>query len=82
MCVYKFALMSLKRHEVLILRYEIMSERIIMDEAAIQRTVTRMAHEILEYNKGTENLVLLGIKTRGEFLAIRIQDKINQIEQK
>ena len=46
-----------------------MSERIIMDEAAIQRTVTRMAHEILEYNKGTENLVLLGIKTRGEFLA-------------
>ena len=59
-----------------------MSERIIMDEAAIQRTVTRMAHEILEYNKGTENLVLLGIKTRGEFLAIRIQDKINQIEQK
>lgn len=67
---------------VLILRGEIMSERIIMDEAAIQRTVTRMAHEILEYNKGTENLMLLGIKTRGEFLAIRIQDKINQIEQK
>lgn len=59
-----------------------MSERIIMDEAAIQRTVTRMAHEILEYNKGTENLVLLGIKTRGEYLARRIQDKINQIEQK
>ena len=83
MCVYKFALMSLKKGmRVLILRGEIMSERIIMDEAAIQRTVTRMAHEILEYNKGTENLVLLGIKTRGEFLAIRIQDKINQIEQK
>ncbi|WP_317954018.1 bifunctional pyr operon transcriptional regulator/uracil phosphoribosyltransferase PyrR [Staphylococcus sp. NWU MK-U1] len=59
-----------------------MSEQIIMDEATIQRTVTRMAHEILEYNKGTENLVLLGIKTRGEFLARRIQDKINQIEQK
>ena len=71
-----------KGMRVLILRGEIMSERIIMDEAAIQRTVTRMAHEILEYNKGTENLVLLGIKTRGEFLAIRIQDKINQIEQK
>lgn len=83
MCVYKFALMSLKKAwGFLILRGEIMSERIIMDEAAIQRTVTRMAHEILEYNKGTENLVLLGIKTRGEFLAIRIQDKINQIEQK
>ena len=50
-----------------------MSERIIMDEAAIQRTVTRIAHEILEYNKGTDNLILLGIKTRGAFLARRIQ---------
>ena len=52
------------------------SERIIMDEAAVQRTVTRIAHEILEYNKGTDNLVLLGIKTRGEFLAQRIQERI------
>lgn len=57
-----------------------MSERIIMDEAAIQRTVTRIAHEILEYNKGTDNLVLLGIKTRGAFLANRIQQKIAMIE--
>ena len=55
--------------------------RIILDEAAIQRTITRIAHEILEYNKGTKDLVLLGIKTRGAFLAHRIQDKINSIEQ-
>ncbi|KXA39670.1 pyrimidine operon regulatory protein/uracil phosphoribosyltransferase PyrR [Staphylococcus lugdunensis] len=52
-----------------------------MDEAAVQRTVTRIAHEILEYNKGTDNLVLLGIKTRGEFLAQRIQERILKIEQ-
>ncbi|MGT0244229.1 phosphoribosyltransferase family protein [Staphylococcus aureus] len=54
-----------------------MSERIIMDDAAIQRTVTRIAHEILEYNKGTDNLILLGIKkeTRGEYLANRIKIK-------
>ncbi|MBL7573012.1 bifunctional pyr operon transcriptional regulator/uracil phosphoribosyltransferase PyrR [Staphylococcus saccharolyticus] len=58
-----------------------MSERIILDDAAIQRTITRIAHEILEYNKGTEDLVLLGIKTRGAFLAHRIQEKINSIEQ-
>ena len=38
------------------LRGVIMSERIIMDEAAIQRTVTRIAHEILEYNKELNNL--------------------------
>lgn len=59
-----------------------MSERIILDEAAIQRTITRIAHEILEYNKGTDNLVLLGIKTRGAFLANRIQEKIYAIEQR
>lgn len=57
-----------------------MTERIIMDEASIQRTVTRIAHEILEYNKGTEDLILLGIKTRGAFLANRIQQKIAMIE--
>lgn len=57
-----------------------MTERIIMDEAGIQRTVTRIAHEILEYNKGTEDLILLGIKTRGAFLANRIQQKIAMIE--
>ncbi|MEP9851698.1 bifunctional pyr operon transcriptional regulator/uracil phosphoribosyltransferase PyrR [Staphylococcus aureus] len=59
-----------------------MSERVIMDESAIQRTVTRIAHEILEYNKGTDNLILLGIKTRGAFLARRIQQKIESIEEK
>ncbi|EKU50397.1 bifunctional pyr operon transcriptional regulator/uracil phosphoribosyltransferase PyrR [Staphylococcus massiliensis] len=59
-----------------------MSERVILDEAAINRTVTRIAHEILEYNKGSEHLILLGIKTRGEFLARRIQDKIKGIEGK
>ncbi len=57
-----------------------LSERIIMDEAAIERTTTRIAHEILEYNKGTDNLILLGIKTRGAFLARRIQQKIERIE--
>ncbi|HEC2156539.1 TPA: bifunctional pyr operon transcriptional regulator/uracil phosphoribosyltransferase PyrR [Staphylococcus delphini] len=58
-----------------------MAERVVLDESAIKRTVTRIAHEILEYNKGTENLVLLGIKTRGEYLAQRIQQKIQQIEE-
>lgn len=57
-----------------------MTERIVLDDAGMQRTLTRIAHEILEYNKGTENLVLLGVKTRGEFLAKRIQMKIQQIE--
>lgn len=57
-----------------------MVERVVLDESAIKRTVTRIAHEILEYNKGTENLVLLGIKTRGEYLAQRIQQRFNRLK--
>lgn len=51
-----------------------------MDEKTIDRAVTRTAHEILERNKGTENLALLGIRTRGVPLAQRIQGKIKEIE--
>src|SRR5690625_6345241 len=57
-----------------------MKQRTILDEAQISRSLTRMAHEVLERNKGTEKIILLGIKTRGEFLADRLQDKIGQIE--
>ncbi len=46
----------------------------------IKRAITRIAHEILEKNKGTENLALVGIRTRGVTLARRIQDKISEIE--
>jgi len=52
----------------------------ILDQAAINRALTRMSHEILEKNKGGEDLVLVGIKTRGVPLAKRIQEKIKQIE--
>lgn len=52
----------------------------IMDEQGIGRAVTRISHEILEKNKGTENLVIIGIKTRGVHLAERIAKKIFEIE--
>lgn len=52
----------------------------VLDEASMMRGLTRIAHEIVERNKGGENLVLLGIKTRGIPLAKRLQEKINQIE--
>src|SRR5699024_8750261 len=45
------------------------------------RGLTRIAHEIVERNKGGENIVLIGIKTRGYPLAKRLQEKINQIEE-
>lgn len=52
----------------------------IMDEKAIGRAITRISHEIIERNKGIENVVLIGIKTRGVPVASRIADKIEAIE--
>lgn len=53
---------------------------VLMDDKAIKRTLTRISHEIIEKNKGTENLVLLGIKSRGVPLANRIAELINMFE--
>jgi pyrimidine operon attenuation protein/uracil phosphoribosyltransferase len=52
----------------------------ILDKEAIERTLMRIAHEILEKNKGTENLCLVGIRNRGVYLAQRIADCIKKIE--
>jgi pyrimidine operon attenuation protein / uracil phosphoribosyltransferase len=52
----------------------------LMDEAEIRRSVTRIAHEILERNKGADDLVLLGIPTRGVPLAQRIAAKMASVE--
>ena len=52
----------------------------IMDANALRRSMVRLAHEIVEKNKGTEHLVLVGIKTRGEFLARRMVEMINSFE--
>lgn len=52
----------------------------IIDEDGLGRIITRMAHEILEKNKGSQNLVLMGMKTRGEYLAARIFERIKEIE--
>ena len=52
----------------------------ILDAADIDRILTRMTHEILEVHRGTEDLSLIGIHTRGVHLAKRIQSKIQRIE--
>ena len=49
-----------------------MSTRTVLHEADIARALTRISHEILESNKGPENLVILGIPTRGVALANRV----------
>ena len=55
---------------------------VVMDEAEIERSLTRIAHQILEANHGSENLGLVGIVTRGDMLAKRLADKISEIEGK
>ncbi len=52
----------------------------VMDADGIQRALTRIAHEILERNKGSQDLVLVGIRTRGVPLAHRLAEKIGDIE--
>ena len=52
----------------------------IMDEDAIRRALVRIAHEILERNKGVEQLALVGIRTHGAFLAQRLAEAIRTID--
>ena len=52
----------------------------IMDDKQIMRTTTRIAHEIIESSKGVENVVLVGIRRRGEPLARMIADAIARVE--
>ena len=52
----------------------------IIDEIGFGRTITRLAHEIVEKNKGIQDVVIIGMRTRGEFIAKRIQEKIKEIE--
>ncbi len=52
----------------------------LMDENAIARAITRISHEIIEKNKGVDNLVLIGIQRRGVPLAARIANKIKDVE--
>lgn len=53
---------------------------LIMDEKAINRSIKRLAHEIIEKNKGIESVVLIGIHSRGVPIADRIADMIEEIE--
>ncbi len=52
----------------------------LVDAAAMQRMVQRMAHEILERNKGAQNLFLVGLQTRGVPLAERLVEAIHRVE--
>jgi len=54
---------------------------VIMDEKGIERSIVRLSHEIIERNKGVVDLVIVGIKTRGEYLARRIAAQVQKLEE-
>ncbi|MGO2083773.1 bifunctional pyr operon transcriptional regulator/uracil phosphoribosyltransferase PyrR [Vagococcus sp.] len=57
-----------------------MKEKEIIDAMTMKRTLTRLSYEIIERNKGIDNLVLIGIKTRGIFLARRMSERLKELE--
>ncbi len=56
------------------------SKKLLMDEVAMKRAITRIAHEIIERNKGVENVALIGIRRRGGPIAQRLAERIQEIE--
>ncbi len=56
------------------------TKSIVMDKDAIQRTIKRIAHEIIEQNKGLDNIYLVGIRSRGVPLANRLAEYLKEIE--
>jgi pyrimidine operon attenuation protein/uracil phosphoribosyltransferase len=56
------------------------NERVVMDAPSIERALRRVAHEVLERNKGTDGLVLVGIRSRGIHIATRLAQNIRTIE--
>ena len=59
---------------------KVVKKNVIMDSDAMRRALVRIAHEIIEKNKGVNNVVLVGIRTRGVPLAQRIAQEIEIIE--
>jgi pyrimidine operon attenuation protein / uracil phosphoribosyltransferase len=53
---------------------------VLVDSAGFARTITRLAHEIIERNRGTERLAFVGMQTRGVYLAQRLAKKVEEIE--
>ena len=56
-------------------------KEVIMEGATIERALVRITHEVLERNQGVKDLVLVGIRTGGVYLAERMRERIEQIEE-
>ena len=61
-------------------KHNMENTKVLLDETAINRAITRIAHEIIEANKGAQDIVLVGVETRGVPLAKLLAQKIRMIE--
>lgn len=59
-----------------------MLKTLILDEKAINRAIARISYEIIEHNKGSENLCIIGILSGGVYIAKRIAEKIYELEKR
>lgn len=64
------------------LEENLVSEKEIVDKMTMNRALTRITYEIIERHKGIDDIVLIGIKTRGIYLANRIAERLKQLEGK
>ncbi len=56
------------------------NRKVIMDENAMERAIARISYEILERNKGAEDVCFIGVLSRGAYLAKRISEKVRELE--
>ena len=59
-----------------------MKKKILIDSKEINRKILRIVHEIIEKNSGVNEIAVIGIKTRGEFIGKRINERLKKIEKK
>ena len=59
---------------------KLVEKNVLLDEQAVKRTLIRVAHEIIEKNKGVKDIILVGIRTRGVPIAKRLAEEIEKIE--
>ncbi|MGI9535317.1 MAG: bifunctional pyr operon transcriptional regulator/uracil phosphoribosyltransferase, partial [Thermodesulfobacteriota bacterium] len=59
-----------------------MKKKTLINSKEIDRKISRIVHEIIEKNSGVNNIAVIGIKSRGEYIGKRITDKLNKLEKK
>ncbi len=75
-----FLCISLFQGDFLYLERFFYEEKEIVDDVTMKRAITRITYEIIERNKNLDKIVLAGIKTRGVYIAQRIQERLKQLE--